>query len=189
MSFNPQTLKAGVVFKHNDKAYVSLSCQQKVSGRQRSVVGVRAQDLKTNQVSDFRFRGSEDVEIINTVKTSANFLYSDQSSAYFIEPDNYQQHSLNLRVIGDKVNYLAPGQKVILMFIEDSLETIDLPKTVCLTVVEAEPAVRGDTVKAPNKLVKVETGLKIKVPIFIKVGDKIVIDTLTNSYQKREDAA
>lgn len=185
MALSLNDLKRGVVFRFEGRLYVSLGGQQKVSGRQRSVTAVRAREIPGNRVVDHAFRGNEAVELVDTAKKTANFLYRDGRYCYFMDPGTYDQHHLDNQAVGDRAGYLAGGQKVVLVFVDDQPVALELPKNVDLEVVEADPAVRGDTATAVLKDVRVSTGLTIKAPGFIKVGDLISIDTETGSYRER----
>lgn len=185
MALSLSDLKKGVVFRFGGQLYVSLGGQQKVSGRQRSVAAVRAREIPGNRIVDHTFRGNEDIELVDTAKKTADFLYRDNQFLYFMDPESYEQHHLDHEAAGDRAGYLAEGQKVVLVFVDDQPVALELPKNVNLPVTEAEPAVRGDTATGVLKDVKVATGMTIKAPGFIKVGDVISIDTETGNYRER----
>ena len=185
MGLSVNDLKKGVVFRFENQIYVSLGGQQKVSGRQRSVASVRARQIPGNRIVDHTFRGNEDVELVDTAKKTSSFLYRDGQFCYFMDPETYDQHHLDNETVGNRVGYLAENQKVVLVFVDDQPVALELPKNVNLTIVEADPAVRGDTATAVLKDVKLDTGLVVKAPGFIKIGDLISIDTETGNYRER----
>ena len=185
MALSLNDLKKGVVFRFEGRLYVSLGGQQKVSGRQRPVAAVRAREIPGNRVVDHAFRGNEGVELVDTAKKTSGFLYQDNQYCYFMDPETYDQYHLDNDTVGDRAGYLAEGQKVVLVFVDNQPVALELPKNVNLKVVESAPAVRGDTATAVLKDVKVDTGLTVKAPGFIKVGDLISIDTETGNYRER----
>lgn len=185
MALSLNDLKKGVVFRFEGQVYVSLGGQQKVSGRQRSVAAVRARQIPGNRVVDHAFRGNEDIELVDTAKKTAEFLYSDSQFCYFMDPETYDQYHLDKETVGEQTGYLAESQRVVLVFVDNQIVDLELPKNVNLEVVEADPAVRGDTATAVLKDVKVGTGLVVKAPGFIKVGDTISIDTDSGNYRER----
>ena len=178
-------LKKGVVFRFEGQLYVSLGGKQKVSGRQRSVAAVRARQIPSNRIVDHVFRGNEAIELVETAKKSAHFLYRDNQHCYFMDPTTYDQYHLDNKAVGDRIDYLTDNQKVVLVLVDNQPLTLELPKNVELKVIEADPTVRGDTATAVLKDVKVSTGLIVKAPSFIKVDDLISIDTETGNYRER----
>ena len=185
MGLSLNDLKKGVVFRFEGQIYVSLGGQQKVSGRQRSVVAVRARQIIGNRIVDHAFRGNEDVELVDTAKKTSSFLYRDGQYCYFMDPETYDQYHLDNETVGDRADYLTESQKAVLVFVDNQPVALELPKNVNLTVIEADPVVRGDTTSAVLKEVKVDTGLTVKAPSFVKVGDLISIDTETGNYRER----
>ena len=164
MGLSVNDLKRGVVFRFESQVYISLGGQQKVSGRQRSVAAVRARQIPGNRIVDHAFRGNEDIELVDTAKKTSNFLYRDGRYCYFMDPETYDQYHLDNETVGDRADYLTESQKAILVFVDNQPVALELPKNVNLTVVEADPAVRGDTASAVLKDVKVNTGLTVKAP-------------------------
>ena len=185
MGLSLNDLKKGVVFRLDGQLYVSLGGQQKVAGRQRSVVTVRARQIPEGRVVNHAFRGNEAVELVSTAKKTVGFLYRDGRHCYFMDPDSYDQYSLDQGLVGPLIDYLTEGQRAVLILVDDQPVDLELPKNVELEVVEATPAVRGDTTTAILKDVKLNTGLTIKVPGFIKPGDAISVDTETGNYRER----
>jgi len=99
--------------------------------------------------------------------------------------DTYEQPALSADLIGDSASYLKEGLEIKLTFYEGQAIDIELPLTIDMEVVESEPAVRGDTATGVTKYVVTETGLRVQVPAFIELGDKIRVNTSTGSYVTR----
>ena len=100
--------------------------------------------------------------------------------------ENYEQFSLPQETLGDSSQYLLEGTEVDVLKFNDSPINIELPIKVTLTVTDAPPNIKGDTASGGDKVVTVETGATITTPLFVKVGDKIIINTQTGSYSGRE---
>ncbi|MCA9349391.1 elongation factor P [Candidatus Saccharibacteria bacterium] len=183
---NPTDLKKGTLFTLDGEPYQSIEYRQKVMGRGSSVVTVRGRSLKDGRIIEKTFRGSEDLGYADIAKQNAQYLYADDSTLYFMNEDNYEQIELSREMVGDYASYLKEGSRVIVQFFEGQPITVELPKNVWLQVEYTEPAVKGDTSSSVQKDAKLETGLVIKVPIFIKTGDVISVDTETGAYRERQ---
>jgi len=131
------------------------------------------------------FSNEQSVLEADVVKKSAQFLYSDIEKAYFMDSDDFSQFELLIEDIGDKIKYLKDGSKVITLFLDGKPVSIEIQKTTELKVVETEPAIAGNTATGAMKNAILETGLEIKVPLFVKIGDIIKINTDTSTYQAR----
>ena len=186
MTTTANDLKKGTVFKVDDRLYISLDWQHKVSGRGSALIVVKARNLANGQISQKSWRSQEEVELINIQKKTAQFLYKDQKYSYWLDPQNYQQYHLSLDQIGHQVNYLTDNLKVILLIRNDQPIGLELPKNVSLEVIETEAVVRGDTSGSLTKNATLAGGLTIKVPGFIKTGDLVVVDSHSGLYRERQ---
>ena len=186
MSLGPTDLKKGTIFQLNGQLYESLSYQQKVVGRQQATVSIKARHLKSNKMQQYTFSGSEDLKAVDLEKINVDFLYSDGQAAYFMSQSDFQQYNLSLSNLKEKLAYLQAGIKIMLILFEDQPLTVILPKNVWLEVVFAEEAVKGNTAQAITKTARLKTGLEVKVPAFIKVGDIISVDTENGLYRERQ---
>jgi elongation factor P len=115
-------------------------------------------------------------------RVTGQYLYRDVERAYFMDTKTYEQYSIKVSEIEDKLKLIKEGSSLTLVIFNDQLIGLDLPKSIVLEVVHAEPAVRGDTTTTPMKKVKLETGYEIEVPLFINKGDKVKINTETGKY-------
>src|SRR5204863_7691878 len=113
------------------------------------------------------------------------FSYKDGEDYVFSDPENYETVTLNPELIGDSKNYLVENASVTVTFVDDKAVSIELPSSVVLKVSDAPDGIRGDSANNVQKLVQVETGISIQVPLFIKTGEKVKIDTRTGKYMER----
>jgi elongation factor P len=155
-------------------------------GKGGAVNRVRYKNLNTGAVQEFTFKSQEQVDLIEVSTTQMQFLYDDGSELVFMDPRTYEQVSLAKSLIGDKALLLTPDVMVYVLFYEEKAMSISLPPKVKLKVTEAVEAVAGNTVNSPKKLVTLETGYEVHVPLFIKQGETIIIDTETGLYVSRE---
>jgi elongation factor P len=178
-------LKKGAVFQMDGQPYKVLEYTQKVMGRGSSNVTVKIRNLIDGKVLDKTFKGSENIDSASITTRPVQYLYADGGQLHFMDRDNYEQFSLNAANTEDKKDFLKEGDAVTAQFFNRQLISVDLPKNLALKVTYTEDAVRGDTSSAITKDATLETGLKVKVPAFIKQGDIISVDTTTGAYRAR----
>ncbi len=122
------------------------------------------------------------VEYIEPETKAFQFLYSDDAGSYFMDSETYETVMIPKDVVGDYVNFLKEGDSILMLTYEGKILSIKENPSVVLEVTVAQDAVKGNTANNATKLVTVETGYQLKVPLFIKKGDKIKINTETGEY-------
>ena len=182
---NVLDLKEGNVFEYEGKLYIVKNTLHVVQQQRRGIVKIKAVEIDTQRGVEFSFRSDFEVKLIILEEIPLTFLYSDGNSYYFMDNNSYEQFNLSEEIIGDKKYYLKENLEVIGLFYQGKIIDIQLPFTVDLKVIEAEPGYKGDTVQGGRKKVKLETGLIVQTPLFIEVGDIIKIDTRTGEYITR----
>jgi len=165
--------------------YIVLDYAQKVMGRGGSIVNVRIRSLIDGKVLDRTFKGNETIEFADVTKQNVQYLYNDSNTFFFMNDESFEQFEVPADLIGDNSGYMKEGDKVILQLFDGRPINVELPKNVPLKVTYTEAAVKGDTSSAITKGATLETGIKIKVPAFIKQGDMISVDTTTGAYRER----
>jgi elongation factor P len=178
-------LKTGTKISIGDEPYIVLSYSQSKMGRGGSIVKVKIKNLKTGSTLSKTYQGAEKIDEASLSKKSAQFLYSDNSDAYFMDSASFEQFSIPLSQIGEQKNYLVEGTETDILYYNNQPINIDLPIKMKFKVTEAPPGVRGNTAGAATKPVVIETGTKVDTPLFIKVGDIIVVDTRDGKYVER----
>jgi len=179
------SLKKGTVFALDGVPYRVLEYSQKVMGRGGSTVNVKIKSLTDGKVLAKTFHGSDQVDSADVTSRPAQYLYSDGGRFYFMDPESFEQFDLMADALEDKAGYMKEGDSVTAQFFDGRIINIELPKNLPLKVTYTETAVRGDTSSAITKEAKLETGITIKVPAFIKQGDIISVDTSTGAYRER----
>ncbi len=185
MALNITELKKGRLFQLDGVPFRVIDYSQKVMGRGGSIVNVRVKSLLDGRVLDKTFKGNEQLETADITNQSVQYLYTDGKSLYFMNPTTFEQFDVPKDSVGDYTSYIREGDLVSLQFFESNPITVELPKNVPLKVTQTESVVRGDTSTAITKEAILETGLSIKVPAFIKIGDIISVDTSTGTYRER----
>jgi elongation factor P len=179
-------LKKGTLFVWNGEPYRVVEYAQKVMGRGGSIVNVKIKSMVDGKVLAKTFKGNEQLEPADVTNKSVQYLYSDDKNFYFMDGDTYEQFEVSANIIGDQAGYMKEGDSVTAQIFNDVVINIELPKNVFLKITYAEDVVKGDTANALQKDAQLETGIKIKVPAFIKVGDIVSVDTSTGAYRERK---
>ena len=141
--------------------------------------------MRTGGIVEKTFNTNVKFEKANINKQNVQYLYNTGDTYFFMNMDNYEQLELSSDQVGDNKNYLIENMNVYVILYEGELLGIDLPDKVEFTVVETEPAVRGNTTNNALKDATVETGLVVKVPMFIDQGEKILVTTADGKYSSR----
>jgi len=154
-------------------------------GKGTPVMRVKFKNVESGNAGEFTFKTNETIEIAEIEKKEMEYLYRDGEELVFMDPKTFDQVSIPLPLIKDQFGYLLPNLKCWIVWYNGKAIGANLPANVTLKVVESPDSVAGNTVNAPKKTVKLETGIEAQVPLFIKVGEKIQLDTTTGEYLGR----
>lgn len=179
-------LRAGTTFEENGQLYQVLTYQHIKMGRGSANVRVKIRNLKTGTVLEKGFMSSAKVNDVVLEKKQLQFLYQDENSAYFMDPASFEQLAVSLNVIPGH-QLLKEGETFSLSFYNEQALALNLPAKMEFKVIEAGPAVRGNSVANIYKDAMLENGIKTRVPLFIKNGDLISINTQTLEYDEKKN--
>ncbi|OGH17008.1 MAG: elongation factor P [Candidatus Levybacteria bacterium RIFCSPHIGHO2_02_FULL_40_18] len=177
-------LRAGATFEENGDIFKVLAFEHIKMGRGSANIKVKVKNLRNGSIIEKGYTNGANVSDIILTKREFQFLYKDSENAYFMDPRTFEQRSIPLKTLSGS-EYLKEGETVSLEFFEDEALDLLLPPKITLRVSDTTPGVRGDSATNIYKDAILENGGKIKVPLFIKVGDSIVVDTRDGSYTKR----
>lgn len=183
--YGPTDLKKGRVIVVDGKPYQVVDYSQKVMGRGGSIVNVRIKNLIDGSVLSKTYKGQEKIEAADVSTQNAQYLYSDGEKVYFMNPTTFEQFELPLEDAEDVPKYMREGAEVQLQSFDGRVIAVDLPNSTPLKVEYTEDVVKGNTTSSVLKDAKLETGITIKVPAFIKNDDVIKVDTRDGSYIER----
>jgi len=183
--YQPTDLKKGTIVQIDNQPYKVVDYNQKVMGRGGSIVNVKIKNLITGAVLPKTYKGQEKIEAAEVSNQTAQYLYSDGTSLFFMNPITFEQFDVPLDIAEDVPKFIVEGGEVQSQFFEGRVINIELPVSVSLNVTYTESVVRGDTSSSVQKDAKLNTGITIKVPAFIKTGDDIKVDTRDGSYIER----
>ena len=154
-------------------------------GKGSAFVRTKLKNAQTGSVVERTFRAGETVPQANLEKSTMQHTYKDADDYVFMDMETYEEARLKANQIGDRVKYLKDGMEVNVVRWGDEVLEVELPNSVVLEVVQTDPGVRGDTATGGTKPAVVETGASIMVPLFISNGERIRIDTRSDSYLGR----
>lgn len=178
-------IRKGQVIKFNGEPHLVMETMHRTPGNLRAFVQIKMRNLRYGKALDQRFASTDTVEVMPTEKKSLEFSYADRGTYAFIDPNSFEQTELSEATLGDVKNYLTPGGTVDVLFVDEKPLSIDLPSTVSLKIVESAEGVRGDTSSNVQKPAKLETGLVIQVPLFVKEGEVVRVSTIDGTYLGR----
>ncbi|MBI2820793.1 MAG: elongation factor P [Acidobacteria bacterium] len=178
-------IRKGMILLYEGVPHRVLDFHHHTPGNLRAMVHTKLRNLKTGSSTDVRFRASDTVEKASLEEHEMEYLYSDGSMHHFMNSENFEQVALDSEMLGDCVDYLTQNLKIQVEFFEGKPIGVELPPVVELTVVETEPELRGATVSNVTKPAKLETGVIVQVPAFIKEGERIRVDPNDGRYVER----
>jgi elongation factor P len=185
MKIDGNTIRPGYVLEHQDSLWVAVKTAHTQPGKGGAYLQVEMKNLTDGRKLNERFRASEKVEKVRLEQDNYTYLYADGDMHVFMHVKTYDQIEISEEFIGEKLPYLQENMEVQVESYEGKPLSIQLPATVILTIEETEPVVKGQTQKSSNKPALMENGVRVMVPTFINQGDKIVVNTIDNSYSER----
>ncbi len=178
-------IKVGKKIIIESEPFVVLFAQHSKMGRAGAVLRTKLKNLVTGATINKTFQGADKIPPAEITTQKAQYLYSDEQNHYFMNGESYEQFEISAKVIGDNSKFLTEGTEIDVLYFGDSAINIELPIKMDFEVVEAPPAVKGNTADGGSKQVTIETGVKVNVPLFIKTGDRIRVNTQTGEYSER----
>ncbi len=178
-------LRRGMAINYNGDICVVLDSQHRTPGNLRAFVQATLRSLRSGRSSDVRFSSTERIEPVPMITRKMEFSYKDGEDFVFTDPEDFETVTLTPELVGEAKDYLVENAPVTVTFVEGKAVTIDLPPAVVLTVTDSPEGIRGDSANNVQKPVTLETGITVQVPLFIKTGEKIKIDTRTGKYMER----
>jgi elongation factor P len=188
MKINGNTIKPGMVLQHNGGLWVVTKANHVKPGKGGAFANVEAKNLETGNKLAERFRSEDKVERVTLEQKDYSYLYDGGDTLVFMDDTNYEQIELQKTWVGEeRIPYLQEGMKVVIESHEDRPIGLELPDQVTLEVVETEPTVKGQTASSSYKPAIANNGVRIMIPPYMGVGEKIIVDTTTGEYVRRAE--
>lgn len=178
-------VKNGNVLRFNGDLVMVEEFLHRTPGNLRAFYQARMRNVKSGKLVEYRFRTDEEVEICRVETNDYQYLYEDGDAFVVMDNTTFEQFNIPKFLFGDAAKFIKEGMNVIVAFESDEPIMAQAPTNVDLVVTYTEPAVKGDTSTNALKSATVETGVEVKVPMFVNQGDKIKVDTRTGSYVER----
>jgi elongation factor P len=178
-------LRKGTTFELEGRLFRVLEYSHNKPGRGNATIRTKVRDIRSGATFEKTFQSGDRVQDIRIENRQMQYLYHDGDLYHFMDTATYDQIALDAKMLDDAVNYLMDGMNVIVQDYDGEALGVDMPITVDLKIVQADVAVKGDTASGASKLVTVETGYRVQVPLFVNEGDTIRIDTRSGEYLTR----
>lgn len=178
-------LRRGTAFIQDGEIFKVTEYSHHKPGRGKATIRVSVRNVRTGANMQLTFNSGDRVEDIRLDKRSVQYLYDDGQFYVFMDNETFEQPHVSHVVLGEDAQWLKENMEYELLFYEGEVLDYNLPLNIDLEVVEAEMAVAGDTATGATKEVITETGVKVRTPLFVDVGDVIRVDTRTGEYVTR----
>jgi len=179
-------LRRGMAIMYQGAINVITEYQHVTPGNWRAYVQVTMRNIRTGNSAQVRFRSTEGVEMVTLESKPLQYLYRDAHGFNFMITEDFSNMTLSLAVVGDAARYLKEGDEITGLFHGNDPIELELPTSVALKVVSTIPGFKGDSVTNLQKPAKLENGYELDVPLFVKEGDIIKVDTRTGKYLGRQ---
>lgn len=177
-------LRNGTVFEDDGQIYQVMSYEHIKMGRGSANIKVKVKNLRSGSITSKSFINGAKVDDVRVLKKDLQYLYKDEDRVYFMDPSSFEQISISSSVIPDH-QYLKEGENFSVSFLNGEPISLGLPPKMKFKVEETGPSERGNSATNIYKDAILENGLKTKVPLFIKIGDSVSIDTRTGDYTEK----
>ena len=179
--------KTGQTILHEGHIYQVIEFMHVKPGKGNAFVRTKLRNLRTGAVTDYTFNAGTKIERAQIDKHMMQYLYADGDRYNFMNTESFEQIEIPFVQIERELNYIFEGMSVEVMFYNNSeILGVSLPDKVVLEVKETVPGVKGDTKTNAMKDAIMQTGLLVKVPMFIEEGEKIIVSTYDGSYVSRD---
>jgi elongation factor P len=186
MAVTTSDIRKGAVIRHQNDLFVVVEFQHVNPGKGAAFTRTRMKSLGSGKVIEITYKSGEAVDIVSVMFQTMQYLYKTGDNYAFMNMNNYEQIEMNGDLVGDDAKYLKEGIDVVIGLYEERPVSIQLPKKIQYKVVEAPPAVKGDSASGNvTKEIKLDNGLTIQAPIFIKEGEEVLVNTETGEYSTR----
>lgn len=177
--------RKGAKIEYKGEPCEIIDFQHVKMGRGGAVVRTKLKSLKTGNVLEDTFRSGDKFDTPALEERAMQYLYAQDDLYYFMDTESYEQIPLNESQLGETMTFIKENMVVKMLYYKGAPISVEPPMFVELQVAETEPAFRGDTASGSSKPAKLETGLVVKVPFHIAVGDILRIDTRTSAYMEK----
>ncbi len=178
-------LKKGQCIKYEGETGVILNLDHRTPGKGNALIAATIRSFQSGKTKTLRFASNDKADVVDTERVKLEFSYSDPQGYHFMDLDTYETTTIQPELLDGSIEYLKEGLLVEVLLLEENPVSVDLPATVELKVTEASEGLKGDTANNPTKPATLETGKIVQVPLFIKIGDMLKVNTEEGTYLGR----
>jgi elongation factor P len=182
---SPTEVRKGKVLDYQGAPHLVLEVQHRTQGRQAGFMQVTMRNLNTGSSTNTKIRTTDSVDILHTETLKLEFSYVDGDGYHFMDPESFEDIVLETTLVEDAKDFLVENQIYNILHVDDKPIQIELPASIEMKVTESAEGVKGDTASNVQKPATLETGLTVQVPLFIKEGETIKVNTTDRTYQGR----
>ncbi len=175
-------IEKGMVIINNNSPCLIIEREFYKPGKGNAIIRIRIKDLKNGNVISQTYRSGDKVDEVDVTTKSMQYVYSDDKNAHFMDAETFEQVEVNLDLIPYKEDFLHVDGHYVVLIYENQAISVKLPPKITLEVVETSEGARGNTATNATKEAKLETGATVQVPLFVKTGDKIIVNTDMHEY-------
>jgi len=175
----------GQIIKYNNEPYQIIWSNFMRTAQRKPVIQTKMRNLITGKVMEYSFKYGEKIEGADVMRKKGQFLYTDDEGSHFMNPETFETVMISKDLVADQARFLKEGTDILILFYEDRPIGLDLPVKIDLKVTETAPGIKGDTATGGTKPATLETGHVVNVPLFIKEGDIVRVDTRSGDYVER----
>jgi len=183
--YSPSDFRKGLPIIVEGEPWYIVDYQHVKMGRGRANIRTKLRHIKTGAVVDRVFGSNDTFQPPDIERRKMQYLYDDGETWTFMDSTTFEQVGISKAGVGDARWYMLENEEYLVLFLDNQAINVDLPSSVILEVTSTEPVVRGDTVSNVTKPATLQTGLEVKVPPFVKEGDRVKVDTRTGEYLER----
>ena len=179
-------LRSGNAIIYEGNLYQVVDTSQNKTAQRQMIIKAKVRNMRTGSVTELSFIGGDKLEQAMIDKREMQYLYDAGEALVFMDGQTFEQIEIDKSRLEWEMNFIKENADIEVVFYEEEILGVNLPDKIALKVIEAEPAVKGDTATNAQKNAKVETGFEIRVPLFISEGDTVLISTSDGKYSSRE---
>ena len=183
---NVNDFKVGQTISYEDSIYQVLEFQHVKPGKGAAIVKAKLKNLRTGSIAEYSFGAGTKVPKAHISKQSMQFMYKTGSTYSFMNMDTYEQIDLDESQIVNEAKYLKEGLGIFVIFYESEMLGVELPEKIDFKITKTEPAIKGNTATNATKDATIETGMLVRVPLFIEEGEEIIVSTKDGKYVSRK---
>jgi elongation factor P len=178
-------LRPGITLQYEGNIYTVIEAQHNKTAMRQMIIKAKVKNLRSGSIVELSFTGGDKVEPAHIDKREMQYLYDAGDALVFMDTSSYDQIEINKDKLVWEMKFMKPNDNVNITMYEGEILGLSLPDKVTLRIVECEPAVKGDTATSASKLAVLETGLEIKVPLFIEQDEMVIVSTSDGKYSSR----